>query len=94
MPGGRVTVPYGGAVDPETAPTDGTIVPPAVPLRTITLVRWGIVAWALVLVVLLAVPALRSDGREWWVWVPVAGIVLGALGYVYLRRGRGNAAMA
>lgn len=83
-------------------PEDGTagevppreIYPPEVRLRTITLVRWGLVLWAAALVVVLAVPALRTGERDWWVWVPVAGLVLGALGYVYLRRGRGNAAAA
>lgn len=72
----------------------GRILPPEVPVRTITLVRWGIVAWAVVLVILLAVPALRGEERDWWVWVPVAGMTLGALGHVYLRRGRGNAEFA
>lgn len=70
------------------------IQPPEVTLRTITLVAWGILVWAVALVVVLAVPALRSGDRDWWVWVPVAGIVLGALGYAYLRRGKGNAADA
>ena len=46
------------------------------------------------LVVLLLVPSLREGERSWWIWVPVTGMLLGALGYVYLRRGRGNAAMA
>lgn len=68
--------------------------PPEVTLRTITLVRWGIVAWLVVLVVVLVVPALRTGERAWWVWVPVAGILLGSLGYAYLRRGKGNAAEA
>jgi uncharacterized membrane protein YhhN len=63
-------------------------------VRTITLVRWGILAWAVVLALVLAVPALRSDERAWWVWVPVAGMALGAVGHVYLRRGRGNAEFA
>jgi hypothetical protein len=63
-------------------------------LRTITVVRWGMVAWALVLVVILAVPALREGDRSWWPWVPVAGIGLGVIGHVYLSRGRGNAADA
>ena len=70
------------------------VLPPEVPLRTITLVRWGIVVWALALVVVLAVPSLRTGERDWWVWVPVAGMVLGVLGHVYLRRGRGNAQFA
>ena len=69
----------------------GSITPPDVPLRTITLVRWGILLWAGILVALLVIPGLRDGDRAWWVWVPVAGILLGALGYVYLRRGRGNA---
>lgn len=78
--------------NPPTSP--GEVHPPEVPLRTITLVRWGIGLWALALVVVLAVPALRTGERDWWVWVPVAGMVLGLLGYVYLRRGRGNAELA
>jgi hypothetical protein len=72
----------------------GEIRPPEVRLRTITLVGWGLVAWAAVLAVLLLVPSLRHGERSWWLWVPVAGLVLGGLGYVYLRRGRGNAAEA
>lgn len=70
------------------------IVPPDVPLRTIDLVRVGIGVWALALVVVLVVPGLRAGDRAWWVWVPVAGMVLGLLGYAYLRRGKGNAADA
>ena len=75
-------------------PAVGDIRPPEVTLRTITLVRWGIVAWLVALVVVLVVPALRTGERAWWVWVPVAGILLGSLGYAYLRRGKGNAAEA
>lgn len=70
------------------------LTPKTVPLRTITLVRIGIVAWALALIVVLAVPSLREGGRYWWAWVPVAGLGLGLLGEIYLRRGRGNAADA
>lgn len=80
-----------------TSPLPGPredITVPEVGLRTITLVKWGILGWAVVLVVLLLVPSLREGERSWWIWVPVAGMLLGALGYVYLRRGRGNAAMA
>jgi fatty acid desaturase len=63
-------------------------------LRTVALVRWGILLWVVALLVLLAVPPLRSGGREWWVWVPVAGALLGLVGHVYLARGRGNARLA
>jgi hypothetical protein len=40
------------------------------------------------------VPALHEGERDWWPWVPVAGIVLGLAGFSYVRRGRGNAADA
>ncbi|GAA5166736.1 DUF2530 domain-containing protein [Ornithinimicrobium tianjinense] len=81
-------------MDERTTPTATGIVPPEVPLRTVTLAKVGLVAWAVALLVILVVPTLRTGERSWWVWVPVAGLVLGAAGYVYLRRGRGNAAMA
>ncbi|RIK10871.1 MAG: DUF2530 domain-containing protein [Acidobacteria bacterium] len=63
-------------------------------LRTSALVLWGTLAWLVVLAVLLLVPPLRSGDRSWWVWVPVAGVAGGLLGYGYLRRGRGNARFA
>lgn len=63
-------------------------------VRTTLLVLWGVCAWVVVLAVLLLVPSLRAGDRSWWVWVPVAGIVGGLLGYGYLRRGRGNAELA
>ncbi|MGO0576587.1 DUF2530 domain-containing protein [Ornithinimicrobium panacihumi] len=90
----RRTEDDGSIVDNRISDADGSITPPEVPLRTITLVKWGLVAWAVVLVVMLAIPALRTGDRDWWIWVPVAAILLGGLGYVYLRRGRGNASMA
>lgn len=67
---------------------------PEVTLRTIRVVHWGMLLWLVALVVVLAVPSLREGDREWWVWVPVAGIGLGIIGHVYLARGRGNAADA
>lgn len=63
-------------------------------IRTIVLVRWGLLVWVLALIVILAIPALRTGERSWWVWVPVAGLILGGLGHIYLSRGRGNAADA
>lgn len=83
----------GRVPDQLPAEHDG-VVPPEVPLRTIQVVRWGMLAWALALAVLLAVPPLRTGDRSWWVWVPVAGIALGLVGHTYLARGRGNAADA
>jgi hypothetical protein len=81
-------------VSDSPTPDSSDITPPPAPVRTIALVRWGTLAWAITLVVLALVPSWRSGERDWWLWVPVAGIVLGAIGYAYLRRGRGNAAMA
>lgn len=75
-------------------PSPADITVPQSRVRTLDLVRWGLLLWAVALVVVLVVPALRSDGREWWVWVPVAGLVGGALGHAYLTRGRGNAELA
>lgn len=77
-----------------TPQPDAEVHPPTVPLRTIAVVAWGTVLWAVALVIVLLVPDLHSGNRSWWPWVPVAGIGLGALAYVYLRRGRGNAAEA
>ena len=41
--------------------------------------------WAVALVVTLAVPALHTGERDWWPWACVAGIVLGFIGYSYVR---------
>lgn len=60
-----------------------------VPMRRI--VELGLLGWAIALLVILAVPALHTGERDWWPWCAVAGLVLGGIGYAYLRRGRGNA---
>ena len=63
-------------------------------VSTARVVLWGELAWVVALVVILAVPALHEGERDWWPWVPVAGIALGLIGFSYVRRGRGNAAGA
>lgn len=68
--------------------------PALVRVRSDRVVLAGMALWTVALVVVLAVPSLRSGDRGWWPWACVAGLVLGALGWVYLRRGRGNAADA
>jgi hypothetical protein len=55
------------------------------------IVEVGIALWVVALVVTLVVPALHEGGRDWWPWACVAGIVLGGIGWAYVRRGRGNA---
>lgn len=63
-----------------------------VPTRRIIIV--GTVLWALALLLTLIVPTWHTGSRSWWPWACVTGIVLGALGYAYVARGRGNAATA
>lgn len=62
------------------------------PVRSEAVVRAGIALWVLALLVVLAVPALHAGDRSWWPWACVSGVVLGLMGYTYVRRGRGNAA--
>jgi hypothetical protein len=63
-------------------------------VSTARVVLWGELAWVVALVVILVVPSLHEGERDWWPWVPVAGIALGLIGFSYVRRGRGNAAGA
>lgn len=65
---------------------------PPLPVKTATVIKFGVLVWAIALVVTLAVPDLRTGERSWWPWACVAGMTLGAIGYLYVRRGRGNAA--
>ncbi|HLS45059.1 MAG TPA: DUF2530 domain-containing protein [Ornithinicoccus sp.] len=83
-----------GVASGSTASDETVIELPEVQLRTIRVVHWGMVVWAIALAVVLVMPPLREGGRSWWVWVPVAGLGLGVIGHIYLRRGRGNAAEA
>lgn len=76
---------------PAPAAGEGFEYPP-MPVRTVTVIQVGMVAWAIALVVILAVPELRTGDRSWWPWTCVSGLVLGAIGWLYVRRGRGNAA--
>jgi Protein of unknown function (DUF2530) len=69
--------------------------PPALeplPVNVQRLVLVGTVLWLVALVVVLAVPDLRSGDRDWWPWTALSGALLGLVGLAYLRRGRGNAA--
>jgi dolichyl-phosphate-mannose--protein O-mannosyl transferase len=57
------------------------------PLRTDdrTVVLAGTLVWAVLLAVaLLARTSLQEQGRGWWVWTCVTGIVLGAVGLTYV----------
>jgi len=74
------------SADPTSA---GQIEPLHVPMLRI--IEVGLAAWVVALVVTLVVPALHQGDRDWWPWTCVAGFVLGAMGWTYVRRGRGNA---
>ena len=59
------------------------------PLRTDdrATVLAGIAVWAVLGVVALALhDRLQADGRGWWVWTPVAGVLLGLAGLRYVSR--------
>ena len=77
-----------GQPRPEGARAD-VIEPLHVPMLRI--IEVGLAAWLVALVVTLLVPALHEGDRSWWPWTCVAGFLLGALGWAYVRRGRGNA---
>jgi hypothetical protein len=69
--------------------------PPALePLHvdTARVVLAGTLVWLVALVVTVAVPGLHHGDRDWWPWAALSGTLLGLLGLVYVRRGRGNAA--
>ena len=70
------------------------VLPPVQPLPVTTerIIVLGSACWVLALVVTLVVPGLHSGNRGWWPWVCVVGLLLGAFGYAYVARGRGNAA--
>lgn len=67
--------------------------PPLEPLHVdvVRIVAVGTALWLAALVLTLVVPGLHRGGRDWWPWAALSGALLGLLGVVYLRRGRGNA---
>lgn len=64
---------------------------PPMPVRSVTVIVVGTAVWAVALLVTLVVPSLHEGGRSWWPWTCVAGLALGVIAYLYVRRGRGNA---
>ncbi|MFV0462430.1 MAG: DUF2530 domain-containing protein [Nostocoides sp.] len=64
------------------------------PVSSTGIIRIGIALWAVALALTLALPSLHVGDRSWWPWTCVSGIILGVVGYAYVRRGRGNAADA
>lgn len=63
----------------------------ALQVPTQRIIAIGLALWAVALLATLVVPALHEGDRDWWPWACVAGFVLGSIGFLYVRRGRGNA---
>ncbi len=72
--------------------TSGALAPMRV--DTVRIIVAGTAAWAVALVVTLAVPALRTGSRGWWPWACASGVLLGLIGLAYVARGRGSAVSA
>lgn len=52
-------------------------------------VQVGTALWAVALVVALVLrDQLSDDGREWWIWTCIAGVLLGVAGIVITTRRR------
>ncbi len=55
----------------------------------------GTLVWGVLLVAAVATRShLQADGHGWWVWTPVAGIIMGLLGLRYVTRRRARAAIS
>jgi hypothetical protein len=80
--------------EPQTEPTPSQEVLAPVHVPMLKIVEAGMALWAVAFVVALLVPALHEGSRDWWPWVCVSGVVLGGIGWLYVRRGRGNASDA
>jgi len=63
--------------------------PPPLPTNDRRTVDVGTIVWGVLLVLAIAFHGrLGESGHGWWVWVPVAGVLLGLLGLWYLGRRR------
>ncbi len=67
---------------------DRLIIPMILPLRSIVIVRVGLVLWIIAQTLMWTMPSLSAGDRSWWRWVPIAGLTIGALGYLYVVRTR------
>lgn len=88
-PAGRPVAETAEGAAPLATPESDELQPLALSSATVTL--WGTIGWLVALGIILAVPPLHQGDRHWWPWTCVAAIVLGLVGYSYVRRGRGNA---
>lgn len=68
--------------------------PPPPPIKTSTITAIGTALFGLALILTLVIAQWHSGENRWYPWAAGAGFALGLLGLLYLRRGRGNAALA
>jgi Protein of unknown function (DUF2530) len=68
--------------------------PEPLSVDTARVLKIGTALWGVALVVSLLVPELHQDDKSWWPWACLAGIGIGVLYLLYVRRGRGNAAIS
>jgi hypothetical protein len=75
-------------VDPTSAGSDASaVMVVAAEFSECAPVAVGTAVWALLFVIGLFIrPDLVESNREWWIWAAAAGVVLGGIGYLYLRR--------
>ncbi len=73
----------------DRTPPRQPIEPVRVPMLKV--IEAGMALWVVALALTLLVPALHDADRHWWPWTCAAGFGLGAVGWLYVRRGRGNA---
>ena len=65
--------------------------PPPLAANEVATIRAGIGVWAVAWIgMLIWHSRLIDSGRGWWLWTPPAGIVLGLLGLLYVRRRAGR----
>lgn len=75
-----------------TPPNPGARGRVATPLVVLMVVCQSL--WLVALVATLSIDALHTGPRSWWPWCALAGLVLGGLAWLFVRRGRGNASSA
>lgn len=80
-----------------TTPASSTPAPSVSPLDVdaVRTVQIGTALWAVALVATLIFrDQLHDDGREWWIWTCVAGVILGLMGIIITIRRRKRIARA
>jgi LPXTG-motif cell wall-anchored protein len=76
-----------GVTPPVAASTAADLQP--VDVDGVGAVLYGTIAWTVALVVaLLLRDRLAADGNAWWIWVCLAGALLGLAGLWFVRRRR------